>query len=30
MAALLVAMTGCQKEPQAAPENPTGVQVMYL
>lgn len=25
MAALLVAMTGCQKEPQAAPENPTGV-----
>lgn len=25
MAALLVAMVGCQKEPQATPENPTGV-----
>ena len=25
MAALLVAMTGCQKEPQATSENPTGV-----
>ena len=25
MAALLVAMTGCQKEPQVTPENPTGV-----